>query len=165
LTDGAKKYYTRAGAFSLDDTGNLVAANGMMVCDSAGAAINLGNNASNISIASDGSISYTDSTGAAATTKPIIGLTTFTNPAGLTKVGENMYTESTASGTIANSTAVLTAPDKNSGKLTAGALEMSNVDLAQEFVNMIVAQRGFQANSKSIQTSDTMLDTLIQIIR
>jgi len=164
LTDGSQKFYTRAGAFTLDDSGNLVnAANGMKVCDSTTTATVLDPiPGSSISIASNGTITTTIS-GKPTEFDQKIGLATFHNAEGLKKVGENMYIETTATGTVA-----ISAPEDintNAGALTAGSLEMSNVDLAQEFVNMIVAERGFQANSKSIQTSDTMLDQLIQIKR
>jgi flagellar hook protein FlgE len=161
LTDGTNQFYTRAGAFSLDDQGNLVnSANGMKLCDNTGTAINLGAGAGNVSIASNGAISYTDADGVASATNPIIGLATFTNPAGLTKFGENMYRSSGSSGD-----AIIDEPVNQDCTITAGSLEMSNVDLAQEFVNMIVAERGFQANSKSIQTSDSMLEQLINTKR
>lgn len=154
------EYYSRAGVFSLDNEGNLVnSANGMLVCDSSSEAINISDYGGNISIAADGTISYIDNGGATQTAGPI-GLATFTNPAGLLKVGENMYVESPATGTTD-----VAAPGSNRGTLIACALEMSNVDLAQEFVDMIISQRGFQANSKSIRTVDEMLQELINIKR
>lgn len=161
LTDGTNQYYTRAGAFSLDNDGNLVnSANGMKLCDVDGAAIVLGAGAGNISVSSNGVISYTDENGDAATKDPGIGLATFTNPAGLIKYGDSLYVAGGSSGD-----ASLKTPGTDAGTITAGSLEMSNVDLAQEFVNMIVAERGFQANSKSIQTSDSMLEQLINTKR
>ncbi len=90
-----------------------------------------------------------------------IVLADFNNPAGLIRSGDNMYQESSNSGGP-----VLGYPLAGStSTLTSGALEMSNVDLAQEFTAMIVAQRGFQANSKVISTSDEMLQELMQIKR
>jgi flagellar hook protein FlgE len=161
---GTNKYYTRAGVFSLDDNGDLVnAANGMHVCDDLGAAIT-GITGSSLGITSDGTITTTIE--GVSTPGSKIGLATFPNAEGLKKVGENMYIETPATG-AAEYTAPGTAgtSGRTPGTLTAGTLEMSNVDLAQEFVNMIIAERGFQANSKAIQTSDTMLDQLIQIKR
>ncbi|MBI3791862.1 MAG: flagellar hook protein FlgE [Gemmatimonadetes bacterium] len=90
-----------------------------------------------------------------------IVLSDFNNPAGLIRVGDNMYQESSNSGgpvlgyALAGSTSTL----------TSGALEMSNVDLAAEFTSMIVAQRGFQANGKVISASDEMLQDLMTIKR
>ncbi len=161
LTDGSNHYYSRAGAFSLDDQGNLVnSANGMKLCDNSdpGSPINLGDGSGNISVSPDGSISYIDKNGDAGTNN--IGLATFTNPAGLLKFGESMFIKSSSSGEPE-----VKEPGDNRGTIIAGSLEMSNVDLAQEFVSMIVAQRGFQANSKSIQTTDSILEQLINTKR
>src|SRR5665647_991836 len=137
LTDGKQKFYTRAGAFTLDDSGNLVSsANGMKVCDSSSTATVLEPiTGSSISIASDGTITTTIS-GIPEEFAQKIGLATFPNPAGLVKVGDNMYTASSATG-VAEYTVPGTAGDtgRTTGTLIAGSLEMSNVDLAQEFVN------------------------------
>jgi flagellar hook protein FlgE len=97
------------------------------------------------------------------TTSPLgqIVLADFNNPSGLLRIGDNMYQESANSGG-----AVLGfAMEGSQSQLTSGALEMSNVDLAQEFTAMIVAQRGFQANSKVVTTSDEMLQELMQLKR
>jgi flagellar hook protein FlgE len=90
-----------------------------------------------------------------------IVLADFNNPAGLIRVGDNMYQESGNSGGAVLGFAL----EGSQSALTSGALEMSNVDLAQEFTEMIVAQRGFQANSKVITTSDEMLQELVNIKR
>lgn len=90
-----------------------------------------------------------------------IGLATFINQDGLTKVGEGYYTVSSNSGTE-----VISRPGNNgSGTLVSNSLEMSNVDLAAEFTEMIFAQRGFQANSRVITTSDTILEELVNLVR
>jgi flagellar hook protein FlgE len=90
-----------------------------------------------------------------------IALGTFTNPGGLEKAGENTYQVSNNSG-AANIGASGTA---GKGKIIAGTLEMSNVDLAEAFTDMIVTERGFQANSRTITTSDQMLQELLQLKR
>ena len=90
-----------------------------------------------------------------------IALATFSNPGGLLKEGGNLYQISNNSG-LPN---IGTASSGGRGSIAVGALEMSNVDLAQEFTNMIVTQRGFQANSRVITTSDEMLQDLINIKR
>ena len=90
-----------------------------------------------------------------------VALATFTNPGGLEKEGENTYVVSNNSGD-ANIGASGTA---GKGKIIAGALEMSNVDLAEQFTDMIVTQRGFQANSRTITTSDQMLQELLTLKR
>ncbi|WEO78980.1 flagellar hook protein FlgE [Cryobacterium sp. SO2] len=90
-----------------------------------------------------------------------IALATFSNPGGLEKTGSNGYRATFNSGT-----AELGAPGSTGlGSLTGGALEMSNVDLSQEFTNLIVAQRGFQANARIITTSDEVLQELTNLKR
>ncbi len=90
-----------------------------------------------------------------------LALATFTNQGGLEKAGDNMFTASNNSG-MANIDA---AGSAGKGTLQSGALEMSNVDLSEEFTTMIVTQRGFEANSKTITTSDTMLQTILGLKR
>ncbi len=90
-----------------------------------------------------------------------IALATFTNQGGLEKAGENTYVESNNSG-LAN---IGESGIAGKGSLLAGALEMSNVDLTEQFTDMITTQRGFQANGKTIQTADTMLDTVLSLKR
>ena len=85
----------------------------------------------------------------------------FANQGGLEKAGENTYVQSNNSG-IAN---ITTSGVMGKGKLIAGTLEMSNVDLTEQFTDMIITQRGFQAGAKTIQTSDTMLDTVLNLKR
>ncbi len=90
-----------------------------------------------------------------------IALALFTNPGGLMKVGGNAYLPTVNSGEP-----IIGAPDTGGrGKIASGYLEMSNVDLAQEFTNMIMAQRGFQANSRVITTSDEVLQELVNLRR
>ncbi|MFI5309611.1 MAG: flagellar hook protein FlgE [Gemmatimonadales bacterium] len=90
-----------------------------------------------------------------------IVLADFNNPAGLLRIGDNMYQESGNSGGAVLGYAL----EGSQSTLTSGALEMSNVDLAQEFTEMIVAERGFQANSKVITTSDELLQDLVNLKR
>ncbi|MGQ7297339.1 flagellar hook protein FlgE [Quadrisphaera sp. KR29] len=90
-----------------------------------------------------------------------IAVATFDNPAGLDKQGGSTYQATSNSG-LPN---VGVAGDGAHGSLVSGALEMSNVDLAQEFTNLIVSQRGFQANSRVITTSDSMLEELVNLKR
>jgi len=90
-----------------------------------------------------------------------IQLADFNNPEGLSRVGDNAYTVTANSGA-----AVLGyAGEGSTSSIASGALEMSNVDLAQEFTNMIVAQRGFQANSRVISTSDQLMQELVELKR
>jgi flagellar hook protein FlgE len=90
-----------------------------------------------------------------------IVLADFNNPSGLLRVGDNMYAVSGNSGTAVLGYAL----SGSQSAVTSGALEMSNVDLAQEFTNMIVAQRGFQANSKVITTADELLSDVVGLKR
>jgi len=109
-------------------------------------------------IGQDGVINGIDNSGA-ATQIGQVGLATFPNPEGLQKVGHNDYIRSASSG-VAN----IGVPQSGGrGELSSGYLEGSNVDLAKELTNLIVAERGFQANSKSITTSDEVLQTLVNL--
>jgi len=90
-----------------------------------------------------------------------ISLASFNNPSGLLRAGDNIYTESANSGLAV----VGFAGVSNTSTLTPGALENSNVDISQEFTNMIIAQRGFQANARVITTSDEMLQELVNLRR
>lgn len=96
-------------------------------------------------------------------TKPlaVVAMSTFSNPVGLMKSGQSRYQASTNSG----EPLVGQAGTGNRGQMSAGTLEMSNVDLAQEFTNMIIAQRGFQANSRIITASDEILGDLVNMKR
>jgi flagellar hook protein FlgE len=95
--------------------------------------------------------------------KPLgqLTLATFNNPPGLQKAGESMFRNTVNSGPAA----LGAAGSGGRGVLQAGALEMSNVDLAQEFTNLVIAQRGFQANSRVITTSDELLQDLVNLKR
>lgn len=90
-----------------------------------------------------------------------VAVATFDNPGGLEREGESMY-----AATVNSGQPIVGLPAQGGvGTITPGALEMSNVDLAQEFTNLIIAQRGFQANSRTITTSDELLQELVQMKR
>jgi flagellar hook protein FlgE len=111
-------------------------------------------------LAKDGTLIGSFSNGASVAIGRVV-LATFTNPGGLEKAGSSAYTATFNSGN-----AEIGAPGSGSfGSLTQGALEMSNVDLSQEFTNLIVAQRGFQANARIITTSDEVLQELTNLKR
>lgn len=114
----------------------------------------------NFKIDQSGIITGVYSNGASRTLGQI-AMAGFANQGGLEKAGENTYVQSNNSG-IAN---ISVSGSAGKGKLIAGAIEMSNVDLTEQFTDMIVTQRGFQASSKTIQTSDTMLDTVLNLKR
>lgn len=156
VSDGPNTYYTRAGNFYLDESGDLVNANGLIVEPG----INIPSSAQSFSIDSAGVVSYVDDTGQLQTVGTI-EITVFANPDGLEKAGDNLFIETQNSGTPTTTT----AGNGGAGKLMAGALEMSNVDLSEEFTEMIVAQRGFQANTRIITTSDEILQELVNLKR
>ena len=93
-------------------------------------------------------------------TEAQVAVAQFNNASGLTKMGDSLYQESNNSG-VAN---IKTAADLGC-KITPSAIEMSNVDVANEFTDMIIPQRGFQSNSKIITVSDEMLETLVNMKR
>lgn len=92
----------------------------------------------------------------------MIALTTFSNPAGLQKIGSNLYVTSANSGDFTGGVA---AGSGGTGSLSSGTLEMSNVDLAEQFSEMMITQRAYQANSKIITASDELMQTLIGMVK
>lgn len=164
---GVNILYSRAGAFSLDADGYLVnPATGANVLDTASKPIQIDPSTyTSFSVDQTGVITGTKSDGTTATVANI-QIATFPNPAGLTSVGSSFYTKSNNSGDPTAYGETATAGSYPSGTLLVpNALEMSNVDLSQEFTDMIVAQRGFQANSRVITVSDTLLQELIDLKR
>jgi flagellar hook protein FlgE len=162
--------FTRAGAFTLDSAGHLETPDGAIVDDSTGNPLVLSGLVptagppaapalySSYSIDSTGTVTAKDSSGVSHNLGQV-GLATFANNDGLVKSGDNEYLPSPASGP-----ATIGAPGSGSaGTLSSGYLEMSNVDLSQELTNLIVAERGFQANSKVVTTSDEVLQTLVNL--
>lgn len=160
VRDGTNNYLTRAGNFYLDKDGNLVNEDGLYVMDVGNNIINIPASAKSISIGADGKVTYVDGSDTLQTAGQI-ALAKLPNPEGLEKVGNNLYQVTTNSGNM-----IINAPGTNgAGKIVSGALEMSNVDLSEEFTEMIVAQRGFQANSRIITTSDQILEELVNLKR
>lgn len=160
-------YYTRNGNFNLSTNGNgltLCDSEGNAVLDSTGKTITFDRNmtASNISVSSDGEFFYPDETGNAKSLGVTIGLWQFNNPSGLEKKDGNIYVPSGASGAAMNEA---TTNNINKSTIAQGYLEGSNVQLADEMVNLIVAQRAYEANSKAITTSDTMMEEANQLKR
>jgi len=159
-------YLTRAGNFMLDANRNLVNPEGMRVMSVDGTPITLDEDIVAFTISESGEIIAVDDTGTATPTGTFIAVALVANPGGLEKVGGNLYrTTPNALGpeglivNQANDAAVGT------GAIISGQLEMSNVDLTVEFTEMIVAQRGFQANSKIITTSDEVLQEILSLKR
>ncbi len=155
--------YTRAGNFTTNSAGYLVTQDGYYVQGrtTAGAdtLLVIPSNSTNVAIAQNGDVTYVDTTGTRVSAGSI-SLATFANTAGLERSGSNRWLQSANSGTPTIGT-----PSAQFGFTTAGAVEMSNVDLAQAFTSMITAQRGFQANSRVISTADEMLQDLVNLKR
>jgi len=164
-TGADNERYTREGIFYIDDAGNLVNSSGYFVCDSDGSIINLGDNGvASITISKDGKITGKDLNGDDLPEKQI-GLAMFTNQDGLERDGQNMFKVSMASGLPGGTGEYGTPGSGGYGTVNSGFLEMSNVDLTDEFTNMITTQRGYQANSRTITVSDQMLEELLNIKR
>ncbi len=183
VSDVGGTYYTRAGNFYTNEDNFMVTANGSFVkgyrvdadgnlLDATGAItanpanaqvvnIFVDPNYYDVSIDLNGTVVGLD---AATDDRVVLGqiiLATFSNESALQKVGSNMYQSTANSGN-----AVLNKPGNGvAGKINPGSLEMSNVDLASEFTDMIVTQRGFQANSRVITTTDAMLEELVNLKR
>ncbi|MDQ4008734.1 MAG: flagellar hook-basal body complex protein [Actinomycetota bacterium] len=159
-----ERLYTRAGAFKLDGNGDLTTVDGDYVLDANNARVNIDLNdprdLKSFNVDVNGRIVGQYANGGP---QPIatLGIADFANPMGLEKVGDSLYRQTTGSGAAQ----IGTAGEGRRGQIAAGQLEMSNVDLAAEFTNLILAQRGFQANSRVITTSDQVLEDLVNIKR
>ena len=139
--------YTRAGALKTDSTGRITTSGGLPLIGGF-QAVPAGT--TNITIAPTGTVTYTTSSG---TTSYQVQLARFINPNGLNSQGGNMYSETPASG----APQLGTPGETGFGSLSQGTLEMSNVQIVDEMVNLILAQRAYEVNSKVVQASDEML--------
>ncbi len=150
MPDGTTAY-TRDGSFKLDSNRRLVTTDGYPLADN----ITIDETApsDSIVIAGDGQVSCTPAGGTQQNVGQIT-LARFVNPSGLTAIGKNLFVVSEASGDAIESN----PGEEGAGTLTQGTLEMSNVQIVEEMVNMIVSQRAYESNSKAIQTSDSMLE-------
>lgn len=154
MPDGTTAY-TRDGAFQSDINGQVVTSSGYPLQPP----ITVPPNAIDITVARDGTVSATMPGAVAPVQVGNIQLASFINPAGLQKMGENLFLETAASG----------APNQNApgtnglGTVMQRYVEASNVNVVEELVNMIQTQRAYEMNSKSIETSDQMLGRLAQI--
>ena len=154
LPDGTTAY-TRDGAFSKDNTGQIVTTDGYPVLP----AITIPTNATSLTIGTDGTVTVTQSGTAAATQIGSIQLATFINNGGLQSIGQNLFMETASSGTPTPNT-----PGTNGAGVTnQGYVETSNVNVAEELVTMIQTQRAYELNSKVVSTSDAMLGRLSQL--
>jgi flagellar hook protein FlgE len=166
--------YTRAGNFTLNDQGELTTQDGWRIvgraCDAVTGAlvtpaqdqrIKVPAGGSDVAVSPNGAVTYTPSGGGTRQYAGFLSLASFPNEAGLDRAAANRWQQTASSG------APLADTPGNSGLGTTvgGELEMSNVDLAAEFTNMITAERGFQASSRVLSTSDEMLQDLVNLKR
>jgi flagellar basal-body rod protein FlgG len=141
--------YTRDGSFQVDAQGQLVTSNGYVLQP----AITVPQNTVSVTVGSDGVVSALVAGSTAPTQIGNLQLADFINPTGLQPIGENLYRESTASGSPQTGNPGLTGL----GTLVQGSVESSNVNVVEELVNMIETQRAYEMNSKAIATADQML--------
>ena len=170
---GATDEYTRAGNFTLNDLGELATQDGWHVV---GYGVDASNNpdtanplqfitiptgATDVAVSPNGAITYTPAGGGTRQYAGYLALTSFPSEAGLERSSANRWRENASSGT-----GTTNPPETNGlGSTIGGVLEMSNVDLATEFTNMITAQRGFEASSRVLSTADEMLQDLVNLKR
>lgn len=146
LPDGSVAY-TRDGSFKINGDGDLVTSDGYLVLPG----INIPPGATDLAIAPDGTISY--KLDGETVTGDQITLARFPNPAGLEAIGRNLFRDTGAAGYVEDGL----IPGEGCGTLTGGYLEMSNVQVVEEMVNMITAQRAYEINAKAITAADEML--------
>ena len=166
------EYVTRDGDFSVNASGNVVTSNGMLLQGATPpGSTTMGNiqiaaptgstaTVSAYSFGSDGTLTVTLSDGTSSKTSQVM-LQNFTDPGQLVNAGNNLYSNLANAGPLA---APVAPSQSGPGTLTAGALEMSNVDLADELTSLISTQSAYSANSKVITTADNVLQTLVNIV-
>ena len=148
--------FTRAGTLKLDFEGKIVTSDGYSIEPN----ITIPATSTSISIGSSGIVSVTNANGSVSDVGQI-ELAKFLNPSGLNSIGKSLYLTTPSSGE-----AVTGTPGQDGfGTISQGFLEMSNVNVVQEMVNMIVAQRAYEVNSKAIQTADEMLQRANELKR
>lgn len=154
MPDGTTSY-TRDGVFQRNDQGQIVTGQGYLVTPT----ITIPKNTTAINIDQNGVVSVNVSGQTATQQVGKLQTANFVNPVGLEAIGDNLFTETDASGTP-----TIDTPGKDGfGTIKQGAVENSNVDVVQEMTQMITAQRAYEMNSNVIQTSNQMLQTLTQI--
>lgn len=160
-------YLTRDGNFKIDANRQLVTSDGMFVLSVDGDIIQLDEEVNAFSIGQDGSIIAVNADGTTEETGFQIGVIKVTNPSGLEKLGGNLYrnTPNADEEDVLDLIFEADSAEDGTGAIISGQLEMSNVDLTSEFTEMIIAQRGFQANSRIITTSDEVLQEIVNLKR
>jgi flagellar hook protein FlgE len=153
-------YTTNSAGFLTTQDGLFVVGRGTAGGGGPDTLLQIAPGSSNISIGQDGSVSFQPAGGGPRVVAGYISLAKFPNQGALERQGANTWTSGANAGGE-----VVSTPGGSYGILASGAVEMSNVDLASEFTNMITAQRGFQANSRVISTADQMLQDLVNLTR
>ncbi len=145
--------YTRSGNFHLDSQGNVVTSNG----DPLEPAITVPNNAETVTIGEDGTVSVTLPSQSTAQQIGNIQVAMFANPGGLNSVGNNLFLATTASGDP-----IIGTPGgaEGEGTIVQGMVEQANVNVVEEFIQMILAQRSYESNSRVVQAADQMFQQL-----
>lgn len=147
--DNGETAYTRDGAFQVNQDGTIVDARGLAIEPS----ITVPSDATSVTISRTGVVSATTAGSTTPTELGTITLNLFQNPAGLKAVGQNLFTETDASGSPTSGN----PGESGAGNLVQGFLENSNVNIAEELINMIVAQRSYEANSRVLTTTNEMM--------
>ncbi len=147
--------YTRDGAFQLDANGQIVTSHGLIISPG----LTVPADATGIDIGRDGTVNVT--TPAGNQSVGVLAMVRFPNPAGLTAEGSNLFSETEASGAAVQGT----AGQEGFGELLSKYLEKSNVEMVNELVNMITAQRGYEINSRCIRVGDEILRNTNMLIR
>jgi len=150
--------YTRAGAFQLNRDGVIVTSDG----DPLEPQITIPPEAQNVTIAGDGTVSYSQPGQTATQLAGQIQLASFANPSGLNSIGRTLYTPTDASGEPALG---IPGGTEGNGTLLQGYVEQSNVSVVEEFINLIVAQRAYEANSKVVKAADEMYQQVNNLSR
>jgi len=149
--------YTRDGGFQFDRNGNIVTANG----DPLQPQITIPPQAQSVTIAPDGTVSYTQPGQTASQVAGQVQLASFANPGGLNGIGQNLFMPTDASG---DPTLGIPGGQEGLGTLMQGYVEGSNVSVVEEFINMIVSQRAYEANSKVVKAADEMYQQVNNVI-
>jgi flagellar basal-body rod protein FlgG len=150
--------YTRAGSFKIDRDGNLVTVDGDMLEPQ----IRIPADAQSITIAADGTVSYTQPDQTATQQAGQIQLVNFQNPAGLNSIGRSLFTPTDASGDPIVGTP---GGQEGCGSLLQNYIEQSNVNVVEEFISMIISQRAYEANSKVVKAADDMYQQVNNLSR
>jgi len=149
--------YTRDGSFHMNSQGAVVTADGNPLEPQ----ITIPSDAQEVVIGSDGTVSVTQAGQAAAQQVGTVQIASFQNPSGLNAMGGNLFMETAASGTATAGT----AGENGLGRINQGFLEQSNVSVVEEMVNMIVAQRAYEVNSRAVRVADDMLSQINNLAR